>query len=259
MEKRGQISIFIIISLIVIGVIIGFFVLKNTSFNIFSSDISLINNHIESCLEESLFKSLKFFGTQGVVYNVNPEDSKNLSYFNIPYYYYEGENRLLPITEIEEILKDYVKSYSDECLDNLEKFEEQGYKIEKGEKELLVEIKNKEIKIYLEYPLKIIKGKEVTNLDNFEAEVDFDFMGVYRVLDGFIREQDKNPDYVPIGYIGVLSYEENIEVYITDFSIDTEVYTLVFNDAKLLDEPYVLSFGIKYDWSELYSNEKDEG
>jgi len=163
------------------------------------------------------------------------------------------------VEEIEDILGDYVESYSNECLDNLEKFEEKGYEIEKGEKYFLVDIEDKKVEVSLKYPLKIIKGKEVTNLDNFEAEVDFDFMGVYRVLDGFIREQDKNPDYVPIGYIGVLSYEENIEVYITDFSIDTEVYTLVFNDAKLLDEPYVLSFGIKYDWSELYSNEKDEG
>ncbi|MAG02987.1 hypothetical protein CMI42_06625 [Candidatus Pacearchaeota archaeon] len=256
--KRGQATIFIIIGILIMFVVITFLSFDYHSNNKNQIVINTINNYIISCLDESLIKSLRFFGTQGIIYD-NSDDFRNLTYFNVPYYYYQGESRISSLDESEKIIANYSGAYFEECINDFKIFIDHNIR-ETGEKEISIKSSEGSVNIFLEYPLIIKKGNYTVNIEGFETGVDFDFKKVYNIAYEFIKEQDENPNYIPMGYLGILSYEEKINIQYSYLTYDDIIYTLTFDRLKLLDKPYVLSFAIKYDFSSLYENEnKTEG
>jgi len=252
--KKGQVTIFIMIGIIIIIIlIVSLLFLKNRNdLGENLSDTYHITNYVESCLSDSLVSSLKFFGTQGIIYN-NSNIYRNLSYFNIPYFYYLGENRLPSLKETEEILAIYSEGYFDECMNDFK--ETNDYRVEFNEdKELMVKINKDYVSTSLRYPIIITKGDFTSNIERFEAEINFNFEEIYNVTNKFIMKHYKYPNFIPIGYMSVLSYEENIEIQYSYLTHDSLIYVFIFNNLKLNDEPYVLSFGVRYNFSSLYED-----
>ena len=98
--KKGQVTIFIIIAIVLIGVIAGgtFLVSQNkkaASLEYFASSsikptLNSINSRIIDCSEETSKQALDRIGLQGGYYN-KPQVSEDLDSSFIPYYYYEGQ------------------------------------------------------------------------------------------------------------------------------------------------------------------------
>ena len=247
--KKAQITIFIILAVIILALITGVFLIYNNDI-IGISDESQINSFVNSCLDQSLVRSFNDFSLQATNYE-NNLDFGNSIFLNITYYYYEGENRLPKIDELEIQLEIYSEKYFEECVNGFEDFKEQGFQIKEGNKEFGVIIKDKIVEIKLDYPLTVTKDRKTTELRNFKSKLDFDFMKIYRILEGFIQEHDKGSNYIPIGYIGVLSAEENILIQMGNFPDDSVLYYFLFNDIYLESNPYEIYFVIKYNWEEL--------
>lgn len=253
MNKKGQISVYIIVGLLIIFIVGGFLAVKNRQdLEKISLEAVPVKNYVDSCLEDSLIKSLRSFGIQGVVFE-DPQDIENLSLVSVPYFYYLGENRMPLKEEVEDILSYYIEGYFNECINNFTGLKQEGYEIKYSEKGVFsTKIEPRKVNIYLKFPLSIVRGDTTEVLENFGSELDFDFDRVYNVILDFIEEQDKNPGYIPIGHVGVVSNSENVSIKMIELPEDDILYLFIFRDVKLEGESYLLLFGVKYDFGDLY-------
>jgi hypothetical protein len=218
------------------------------------SDFLPIKSYIKNCLDLSAMKGIRYYGIQSIdlkdVFN-------NLTFISIPYIYYMGENRLPTIDNIEKTLTTYIDSYFDECIQNFSVFKEIGFDIEESKNNISSQITSEKIVINMKYPLSVNKDNIVHNLLEFRSEIELNMNKVYNALSEFLTEQDENPDYIPIGYIGVLSSLENINIEMINFPEDTVLYIFKFNELMISNEAYIFSFAIKYNWSDLRAKQDD--
>jgi len=248
--KRGQISIFILVAIIILILTTIIFFTNQSNIKNSRGDLSGIREYIKDCLEESLVKSLRDTGLKKEIFK-NDSEYRNLTLLNIKYYYYKGKDRFPSLNKIEEDLEIKIKPYFNKCINNFEIFREKGFEVTSSIEEFKVDIVNHEVEVSLISDINIIKGKAVTEFESIKTNIDFNFIKIYNVLSNFIEEQKKNPNFIPLGYIGMISLEEDILIQTANLPDDNILYYFQFNNIKLNEDPYQFYFLIKYDWSDF--------
>ncbi|MBS3123639.1 hypothetical protein J4437_03300 [Candidatus Woesearchaeota archaeon] len=265
MLKRGQITIFIIIGIIVLFVVLGIFfflqkintgglgVEEDKQINVDNTDSLKI--FVEHCQENTAKEGLKFLAEHGGYYQV-PEPSMSISFLSasskIPYYFYQESKNFPTLEQIQTELEVYLADQLPVCLDNFKVFEKEGWKIESGA--ISPEVKFKDsVLLKLNYPLQISKGESQQSKDNFQGRVNFNFLEIYDIINKTVAEQEEHLNYVPIGWISAASLQNNFtfELSYPDSEIDAVVYSFNFKEHIIDDEPYHFVFANKYDWTEL--------
>jgi hypothetical protein len=186
MSKKGQVTMFIIVAIIIIVLGISFFVFKD---NIITpnlpQNIEGLENNFLSCLREELKSGSEFLKLNGG-YIENPSFvsgsdympfSSELSFFGleIPYWYFiSGNNieysRVPTIENMEEELSSYLFERISSC--DLEEYRSNGYFIEFGEAEVEVVIKDESIVADLEMNIFIERNGETFSIKDHSVEVD---------------------------------------------------------------------------------------
>jgi hypothetical protein len=148
MQKRGQISVVILLAVFVTLVLAVTLFIRSTIYENASEastlrtlrsslDIQPVNSYVSSCLQQVTRQALLKVGAQGGY--LDPAGSPdygeggatNYTSYNstlIPYYVIDGENRILPIGNITERLRRYLAVEVQDCLD-FTIFEERNYNI----------------------------------------------------------------------------------------------------------------------------------
>jgi len=186
-EKRGQITIFIILALVIVGGVVLFFALRNSI-----SEISLSGEFEEPyksyslCLEHQLEKGINLaLSGGGYIYSDNFErgsayapSSNQLNFFGriIPYWSYFSSGNLLEINTpnkriIESEIEKYILEVEPNC--RLDEYESQGIYTEYGGDsvaKVIVGDKN----VRLEFEKKLYFNKENFSQSFFEHKVEVD-------------------------------------------------------------------------------------
>lgn len=128
MGKRGQVSTFILVGLLVMIVIGLFFYFKEYVIKPhYLPEIEPLVLYTESCMKTTAADALAQASNQGgYVYlpekiTRNPESYVNLA-FRVPYWYYQGENRMPSQKNIETQLSYYLTQNLNTCLKNFDAF-----------------------------------------------------------------------------------------------------------------------------------------
>ncbi len=128
-NKRGQLSLFIIIAIVLIIIVISsFFIVqfqqkKNPLFE-------PVESFIQSCVEETVDESVVGLSMQGGYYNKEPSGSYLL--FKVPYYFDNGKINVPSKNDIEKEFSDYIENGIINCIDDFKNFKEQEYDIIAG-------------------------------------------------------------------------------------------------------------------------------
>ena len=131
LSKRGQITIFIIIGLIIV-IAVGLFYLKSS---VETKELEKIPDYqiaepirffVQSCLDNVVDNGIFYTNFQGGYYDV----PNSLYYFfaEIPFYFYLGNDALPDKATFESEFSKYVKNELPICINNFEAFKEMGYK-----------------------------------------------------------------------------------------------------------------------------------
>ncbi|MEM4326046.1 MAG: hypothetical protein QXU40_01975 [Candidatus Pacearchaeota archaeon] len=174
MNKRGQITIFIIIAILILSVVlIYFFVRPNIYKKIAPSYADPVYKTFLSCVEDSLWAGINILESQGG-YIYLPEFEPGSSYMPfssqlnflgnpIPYWYYVSANNIpkeqVPTKEImEQQLGKFLKENIKNC--NYDRYYNQGFKISFGEASPSVLIKEDRVETDIDMDLLVYKGNE---------------------------------------------------------------------------------------------------
>lgn len=91
---------------------------------------------------------------------------------------------------VEGQLERYLESELSECVDNLNAFSEQGYVlIEEGEPIADIVVTSGSLDIQVDYPITFEYEESTTDLQRFNAELDFDFQGIFELAEELINAE----------------------------------------------------------------------
>ena len=217
LNKRGQVTLFIILAILIIGIAILFFTVAvpNNWFGINLGEASVANvkNYFSNCFTEKSKDALFIVASQA-----GYSDLQRLTiavfYDEKTAYYYKDNKTLIPtINQIEEELAKEIDKQKDYCFVLPESFKD--YNIDKTNCSSRVIISDK-IRISFDCPLGISKGTSVSRLnekDTFYFNIDYNILRQINASRAIINEYNSNKPYLCLNCIN--SIAENNNAYIS--------------------------------------------
>lgn len=166
MRKRGQVTQFIIIGLILLFAV-GLFILVQEIIKSPETtpkpppSFEPLVAVIESCMSTNLEDALQIIGAQGGRINITPQmklTGRYLSLYDeagvgIPYWYYNGENHNPTLLSMESDIENYIETTMTPCIREFGNLSEEFNVKYAGELDADVTINAEDVSLELEYPL----------------------------------------------------------------------------------------------------------
>ena len=180
-KKKGQITIFVVMAIVVIAALIIFFAVSDTGRDVIQSFTDTgdfdVRGSIESCIEESENFQTSITQILEKGGSLEPEFSYMFEDVNITYLCYTNEfyktctnQQPLLIQHVESEILNVIKEDVDGCIQNVnEDLESRGYKITPGTYTMGVDLFPGNIIVQIDYPLTISKGDNVRKFSGFQV------------------------------------------------------------------------------------------
>ncbi len=205
MSKRSQVTIFIIIGVILVSLVAGYFLLKDRLFKSeIPASIEPVYNSFLSCLEQETTVGIDVLESQGGYINLPDFEpgsdympfSNELNFLGnpVPYWYYVAGNNI-PKEEVptkrdmEKELANFINEKIRGC--ELDTYYEQGFSITLGEPRANVNIKDNQVEVDLNMNMNIAKGEDNSIIKNHKVVVNSKLGELYNsAVEVYNKEQD---------------------------------------------------------------------
>jgi len=170
-NKKGQVTIFIVIAVLLVVAIGIIFVVRNSlkpGETTPPAGTENIQGFVEQCLKNTAEDGIIFIGRQGgyyappssISYTGNDSDSDKkyfteLGNINVSYY---SSTDMPTLATIEEELSNYVEGNINKCLNDFSIFKQKGFEVQNGTMSVSVRILDEKVVVFLDYPVTITKG-----------------------------------------------------------------------------------------------------
>lgn len=242
MTKRGQITLFIIIGIILL-VMIGLVLFTEKEVKVkdvpIPADIKPVKLYVENCIQSVGPFGLYLIGMQGGFIEPSPIAIRT-HYSEIAYAYYEGVEILISLPRIGSQFSKYIENQLPTCINNFEAFKE--FDITAGEIKANTIFTEKDTIVNVKYPLTIKKGDSITELSDFSATFPIRLKKIYNDVRTIVDKELDNPEQIDITYL----QETGMDSAILPINEDTIVYILVDNESRLENVPYTFMFANKF-------------
>jgi hypothetical protein len=183
--RKGQLMIFVIIAMVIVGFLILYIlVINKTKPSVIDAEFEPIYSHYDSCIEDATRKALDLVGTQAGYVTTDPyipgseyapfSNQLNFMGIGVPYWYYITANGLtkekIPSKEeIQNQISDYVKEKIKSC--DFEEYYIQGYNINVGESTALVDMQDNKVSVVIHGDLSVSKDEKSANKNVHSVEI----------------------------------------------------------------------------------------
>ncbi len=171
MQKKGQITFFILIGVLIVFLLLLFSALQSYKKDYLTLSTDKIVAYVENCLAQTTKEAVRETAMHGGFYNL-PEKtaSENIPYFHGPAaVQFSKENW-------EKELARAVEEELDACLQGFILFRIEGLRIDVQEKKASVIIKEKSVSVALSFPLTIEAGDQTKQLEKFSRSLSLDLL-----------------------------------------------------------------------------------
>ncbi len=184
MDRRGQVTIFIIVAIVIVAGIILYFTLQGDSGESIPEDMRPVYDYYVSCLEDTTGEGVRLLGEQGG-YIETPDFvpgspyipfSSQLSFFGqaVPYWMYVSGNNILKEqiptrNNMERELESYVSNRIVDC--DFSDFEAMGYDVYIEDGSASVGIKESSVDVSVNNKITIFKGEQSAFVTSHEFSV----------------------------------------------------------------------------------------
>ena len=241
--KKGQVTIFIVIALLIVGSVGLYYVLKNfkISDKKYPAELEPVNSFVMDCIKEVSEGGVIYVADRGG-YLYPPEFSSSKG---VPYYYYSGKSYMPTQKQVEDELANYINNELVLCVNNFVDFPD--YMIKEGTPAAKVNIDDNEVIVDVIYPLSVKKGNVVFDFKEFNnVRIPTNLGLVYSAVGKVIEEQLTHEG---ICITCILDIAQQYDLYM-DMSDEDDGKTTVFvfrdENSKINDEPLRYSFAGKY-------------
>jgi hypothetical protein len=268
MQKKGQITIFMIMGLLILVTVFSFIYLNNYMkekqleqevADKFELDLNSekIKNRVEWCINdlgEKAILTLGFYGgKKELVGNFFDEEV-----FDANYLYYLGEEQTSSVEEMEDSLSIMLDERLEDCLGEVGKpklidVEEdvvshdlifESFQVEKGEVDTTTKIVDESVLFTVKWPLELkFKNQEKEMIDFPITKVKADLKRGALFLEDFMERIKEQPYYIDVIYL----LENNYTTDVSLFNNDTYIFLVTDNNSIINHEPLRFLFASKVD------------
>ena len=244
--KRGQITTYLLIGLLLFFIITAIIYLK-TYFTqrsqaseieasiAISPQVQPIRDSLQECIQTTLIDALRLVGLHGG-YLATPEPFLKTTLSTVAYWFYNGKDTKPKLKKIEEEISTYLQIAVPFCITD-ELFP--GFTFSRGEVSATTTIKKDIVSTSVSYPVTASKDNtQYTLPKKYTVSVRVRLGYMYSVAEGIIVNAKKRPDALDISYLADSSY--NIGVYPQQDRIF--LYVLTDKTMPLQETPYTLLF-----------------
>jgi len=288
--KRGQIAIYVIVAILIVGSILGYVLLKGKlDLSGLNGEFVPIYSYYSSCIESEARAAVEMAGVQGGRVEISDyvpgsefapfSNQLNFLGIGVPYWFYISGNGVIrenvpSMNEIEREVADYISENVVNC--DFSRFYDQGYEIELGDIEAVrVNIENEKISIDVKSGLSVSKEESSAIKSDHKSEFNSKFGKFYNLAREIYDKQKQEAFledyavdvlrlYAPVDGVEVqcnpLTWKTNevldeikngLEVNIQSIKLDGNYYTL--NEKK--DEYFVVDKKVDENVNFLFSRE----
>ncbi|HDH53611.1 MAG TPA: hypothetical protein ENH24_03910 [Nitrospirae bacterium] len=239
MQKRGQITIFIIIGIIVILTIAGLIIFREqiTVFKpekVLPPEVAPLQRFVENCVQTTAREGITILAANGGF--IRFPDSIELdsgSYistnpffpeFKIPLWRYNGQTRIPSEDYIKQDLRYYIQANINSCLHDLETFANL-FDIEKGEMSIEIDLLEKGTVVELFYPLAIHNKlkNQTTRIDSFKTTVPLRLKAMYDLAKK-IMEEENTDKFLEMITMDLVALDVDIPYTDLEFTCDPKIW-----------------------------------
>tara|TARA_Y100000310_G_C20567256_1_gene756147 strand:- start:226 stop:1005 length:780 start_codon:yes stop_codon:yes gene_type:complete len=243
MEKKGQLTIFIIVAVVIVAAILLFLLFRSSVLPdiVGGKEDTNPQAFLDSCLGDKLKETVELISHQGG-YTSNPlnrtfkfEDEKDyvdVSYlcYNQNYYYPCINQEPVLITHLKDEIKDYLKNDVQTCFnDFVESLEKRGNDVDATYNGFEIQLVPKKVILEIEGNLKITKADETTAQQNLGLVVQSRFYELAVLVQEINSQEARFCNFEHLGFM-LLYPQFEIDKFRTGDS--TTIYTVTHRDSK---------------------------
>ncbi|MBT4165588.1 hypothetical protein HOE04_00955 [archaeon] len=249
MKKKGQIALFVIIAIVVIGIIVALVYMNGIDKKDGSSKAQINSNPVHSfiqlCLDETLVGAVEYVALQGGYYN-EPVVSRFYIFHNVPYYWLGNKSQVPKISIVEEEISEYIEDNFDYCLNDFSIFEDLNYEIKTSAINVdSLRIRDDKVEVSVDLSTTVKIGEDVVEFDGFDSVISSDLKKAYDFSKQIIEEQKKTPNEMPLGYITEIADANGFEFETITTEDSDVIYTLIFGSGE---DSLMYVYVADYDW-----------
>ena len=252
-NRRGQITIFVIIGLVLlVSILLGVSLVKN--FGRGAKILEDPGNYIDSCIKENLERA------ENMVIEGNLYPLINIT--NGIIFYGEGVPFLCKVSEfyypctpqetmlfqkVESDIVEIIREEIDNCFEDLKyTYEKSGYNVDDDDLNISIEIRRQSIKAFIKKQINIEKEGESSKVFNeFTEDLESPLYGLLNTARNVVNYESTNCEFNQINW---MLYYPNIKISKYSASDQTKIYTILDRitekEIKIAVKTCVLPAGI---------------
>ena len=239
-NKRGQLTIFVIIAILIVGMILLFFIIREGILqNPLAVESKEVYNFVQNCIEQEGIEIIYDIGRNGG-YSFPSEFSTGLG---TPFYYHDGKNYMPSEEQVENEISLYLDKILFFCTKNFVDFIDLN--IDQREVKTKTEIRDEEVILNVNYPISISKGNNTALLKDFQVKIPVRLGIVYDSVAKIIQDQI-DEESICLSCLLDISLENDLYVDMMDYNKEITIFIFRDENSKINDETFVWAFANKY-------------
>jgi len=244
-QKRGQVALFIIVAVVLIGAVsIYFVIISQEETEIAQRSDSPVYLYVESCIQDAAFLAVEAFGRQQGYYIVPESRSIETVIYRMAYYYLEGET-LVPTNEFFQ--KEFSKILNDEIIiecSDFSNFEEDGSIItfDANDIETTTRIFENEVVLNVNYPITVRDNESSVSFSRFSYTLPVRLGHIIDVSRTLVEKIKEEPNLVDLTFF----LNQDVSISISDYDECNKVYIILDEESQVNNEPYAFSFAVGF-------------
>jgi hypothetical protein len=229
-NKRGQVTLFIIIAILIVSIIL-FVVFFSGWFKFIESPAENPKAYIENCIINSVQEIEKTLLEENTYPNYNSTNYILFEREKIPYMCIASEfyKPCIPqdpalFMRTKQIMENKVSRDTKTCLNKLyESLEEENYQITKKEGDIILDILPGKINVNLNETVYITKAETSITIEDFEIDYSTRFYEMIRLVQTIVNYETGVCEFNKMNW---MEYDNSIIISTTRTSDQTKIYTL---------------------------------
>lgn len=226
-ERSGQVTIFVILALIVVGVIIVMFAFPSA--NVFSSEVNP-SSYLRSCIEPEIEDIKDKLSIQGGY--TNPDNYASYQDLRLQYLCYTSQyyvpcsvQQPLLLKHVQEEMRKHIEPRAKQCFEDLkDQYESRGYEVTSGQSQISVGIVPGSIIVDFIAPITLRK-EDVQTFEKFSVGISSQWYNLINIATNIIQYESTFGDSETSLYI---SYYPDLLIEKTRRDDGTTIYQLSY-------------------------------
>ncbi len=251
MQKRGQVTVFVVVGIIILLSLVAILAVKSffmeeqgktaeEQVKQASLTGSSVHNYIRFCLSEVAEDAILYVARHGGYYQLPPSSNEVMG---LPFLYVDGESRLMTKEELQEQISSYVNNELSFCLRNFAPFKSKGYQINRGKVETSTTILPEKVHFDVKIPVEVTRGDSTQEMIDFSVSVPSKIGTIHSAILRFFERQMELPWSLCVSCLVGMMAENDLKVEINPSEEDIFIFTIA-------DETLEYVFLAKYDFED---------